>query len=177
MGLLRPWARPSRLLLLLLVFAGCGGGTPEAPVGFVNQTQHSDADLWAIWQQAQQSLATRIDLNPLQQTESGAPTQLLPGDARALTVQPHQLLVTPQADVSSAALAAATGVQRPDPTGLIACPQSCNVRFAPAFSSYDLPQTRYAQSWEGAGDNFLTLLQYEFENHILNALGYDTTWR
>jgi len=40
-------------LILTLVLAGCGAfpGAPSA--GFVNQTRHTDADLWAIWKAAQ----------------------------------------------------------------------------------------------------------------------------
>ena len=165
-------------LSLLLVLMGCGGGAlNELPVGFINQTQHSDADLWVIWAAAQRSLAAQIDINPLQQTLSGALPNTEPGDSRALSIQPRQILVAAEPDVSSAALAAATGVHRPDPTGLIACPQPCNVRYAPAYSAFDPPLTKYAASWEAQPDNFSALLQYEFENHILHALGYDLQWR
>ncbi len=166
------------LLSLLLILMGCGGGAlNELPVGFVNQTQHSDADLWVIWQAAQQGLAAQIDINPLQQTLSGAPASTEPGDPRALSVEPRQILVAAVPDVSSAALAAATNVQRPDPTGLIACPQPCNVRYAAAYSAFDPPLTKCAASWEAQPDNFSALLQYEFENHILHTLGYDLQWR
>ena len=70
-----------------------------------------------------------------------------------------------------------TGVLRTDPTGLIACPQPCNVRYAAAFSKYDLRLTRYAQSWEFEGDNFAMILEYEFENQMLSAMGYNMRWR
>jgi hypothetical protein len=53
----------------------------------------------------------------------------------------------------------------------------CNVRYAPAYSVYRNPAIHYAASWEQQPDSFSTILQYEFENHILNALGYDTKWR
>jgi hypothetical protein len=170
--------RASRICVLLLILVGCGGGTFQSPpAGFINQTQHSEADLWTIWAAAQHSIASQIDLNPLQQTVSGAPADTLPGDSRALNIQPRQILVAPEADVSSSALLTATGVQRPDPTGLIACPLPCNVRYAPAYSVYQNPAIHYATSWEQQPDNFSAILQYEFENHILNALGYDTKWR
>jgi hypothetical protein len=74
-------------------------------------------------------------------------------------------------------LYAAMGMQHTDPTGLIACPQPCNVHYAPAYSLYAQPATRYAASWEFSGNNFDFLMQYEFENQILNALGYDMRWR
>ena len=70
-----------------------------------------------------------------------------------------------------------TGVQRASPTGLIACPQPCNVKFAAAYSSYKRSVTKYAVSWDGQGQNFELILQYEFENQILFALDYDMKWR
>jgi hypothetical protein len=36
---------------------------------------------------------------------------------------------------------------------------------------------KYAGSWEFAGDNLNVILEYEFENHILIALGYVMRWR
>ena len=51
------------------------------------------------------------------------------------------------------------------------------MNYAPAYSLYDQPATRYAASWESSGNNFDVLVEYEFENHILNGLGYDTRWR
>jgi hypothetical protein len=168
------------LVLLCVIFSGCGsnlGDAPAAAIGFVNETQHSDAQLWSLWKTAQQSLSQQIDLNPLQRQLSNAAPDILPGDPRALKVSPHQLVVAPQADVSAAALYAATGTQRSDPTGLIQCPQPCNVNYAPAYSRYVQPASRYAASWEFSGNNFDTLVEYEFENHILEALGYDLRWR
>jgi hypothetical protein len=172
----RAMVRSLRVLALTLVLAGCGAlpGVPSA--GFVNQTRHNDADLWAIWKTAQQSIAQQIDLNPLQQS-SGVPADIRPGDPRALNVMPHQLVVAARPDVSSSTLLTATGDYRADPTGLIACPQPCNVRYAAAYSFYQHPLTRYATSWEFNGDNFNVLLQYEFENQILSSLGYDMKWR
>jgi hypothetical protein len=100
-----------------------------------------------------------------------------PGDSRALRAAPHQIRVAREPDVGSGILFGATGVLRTDPTGLIACPQPCNVRYAAAFSKYDLRLTRYAESWEFEGDNFAIILEYEFENQILSVLGYNMRWR
>ncbi len=163
-------------LILMLALAGCSALPGEPPAGFVNRTRHPDADLWAIWKTAQQAVAQQIDLNPLQPSSS-APQNILPGDPRALNVTPHQLLVASQPDVTSAALLAATGDSRADPTGLIACPQPCNVHYSPAYSFYQQPLTRYAKSWEFNGDNFNVILEYEFENQILSSLGYNMKWR
>lgn len=167
-----------RVVVFLVLLTGCGGGIPdEGPVGFVNHTQHSDADLWIIWQAAQASLAKQINLNPLKQPVTGAASTLLPGNPEAMEVEPRQIEVDAESDIPSATLSAATGVQRSDPTGMIACPQPCPVRYAPAYSQYEKPETKYAASWESQEENFSAILQYEFENHILKALGYDMRWR
>jgi hypothetical protein len=166
-----------RTLFLTALLLGCGGNTSQTvAAGFLNLTRHSDADLWAIWSSAQKSLATSINLKPLQPAQ-GTPTNILAGDPRALSVMPHQLTVAPEPDVPSSVLAAATGIYRADPTGLIACPQPCNVRYTTAYSRYDPAAVKYAASWETSDLNFRDILEYEFENHILFALGYDLTWR
>jgi hypothetical protein len=159
-----------------LVLLGCGG-QPALPVGFVNQTKHSDAELTVIWKAAQETLAHEVDLNPLQRSSSGASADIRPGDARALAVMPHQLQVSAEPDVSSIVLLAATGLDRTDPTGMIACPEPCNVHYAAAYSFYNRDLTRYAASWESQGESFTFVLEYEFENQILAALGYSLRWR
>jgi hypothetical protein len=160
------------------VLLGCSGSSPSpVAAGFINHTQHSDADLQAIWKEAQQSVTQKIDLNPLQRLSNNVPPDIRPGDARALSVEPGQLLVAAVPDVSSEVLFAATGEHRSDPTGLISCPQPCNVRYTTAYSFYQPQLTKYAASWEFKGENFNVILQYEFENHILSALGYNMMWR
>lgn len=104
-------------------------------------------------------------------------TSDIAGDGRVWQVAPYQLVVSSEPDVSSTALYAATGTSPPDPTGMIACPQPCNVNYAPAYSLYVQRATRYAASWDSAEANFDYLVQYEFENQILSALGYDMRWR
>jgi hypothetical protein len=170
-------ARTLRILFLTSLFLGCSGRpTQTASVGFRNQTLHSDADLWAIWSLAQKSVANQINLNPVQQTVGNAPPDILPGDSRSLSVMPHQLTVAPQPDIASSVLAA-SGIHRPDPTGMIFCPQPCNVGYTTAYSHYDPAATIYASSWESSENSFRDILEYEFENQILFALGYDMTWR
>jgi hypothetical protein len=165
-------------LVLMVVLLGCGRN-PRGPAitGFLNQTLHSDADLQMIWEEAQQSVSQKIDLNPLQRLSNNVPEDARPGDPRAFNVEPNQLWVGPVQDVSPEVLLAATGEKHAAPTGLIACPQPCNVRYSAAYSFYQPELTRYAASWEFAGDNFNVILEYEFENHILNALGYNMEWR
>jgi hypothetical protein len=164
-------------LVLGLGLLGCGGQPNALPLGFVNRTKHSDADPWVVWQAAQESLAQEVDLNPLERSSSGAPADIRPGDPRALEVTPHQLKVSAEADVAAGVLLAATGLERSDPTGMIACPEPCNVRYAAAYSFYSPDLTRYAASWQDQGDSFSFVLEYEFENQILAALGYSLRWR
>ena len=172
-------SRAAPALILAVSLAACSSSLPGAtqPAGFINQTRHPDQDLWAIWNAAQQSIARQVDLNPLQRTLYNTAPDLHPGDSRALNIQPRQLKVAAQPDVSSGQLLAEAGLSRPDPTGLIACPQPCNVRFAAAYSFHQPELTRYAASWEEQGENFSTILEYEFENQILAALGYSLRWR
>ena len=163
-------------MICVAMLVACG--TPsQSPVGFVNETSHSDAQLWAIWQTAQHSLSEQIDLNPLQRAFQNTPADIHPGDARVWNISPRQLRVAPQADVPSTVLYDATGELRRDPTGLVLCPQPCNVRYAAAYSLFRQPAVRYAASWEPSESNFEYLLTYEFENQILNSLGYDMMWR
>ena len=168
--------RSRAAIILTIVLVGCG--SPAGPlVGFVNQTQHSNADLWAIWKRAQDKIAQRVDLNPVQRFLNQAPADIRAGDSRALSVVPRQVQVASEPDVLSTALFAATGNYRADPTGLIACPAPCSLRYAAAYSSYQPRLTKYAASWELQDDNFGIVLEYEFENQILTELGYDMKWR
>lgn len=164
------------VMICAAIFLSCGN-PQQAPAGFINQTRHSDAQLWALWQSAQRNLSQRIDLNPLQQFFQNTPADIHPGDVRVWNISPRQLRVAPQADVPSSVLYEVTGTLRPDPTGLVLCPQPCNVHYAPAYSLFRRPIVRYAASWEPAESNFEYLLTYEFENQILNKLGYDMRWR
>ena len=171
--------RTLRILGLLAVLVGCGGGVPpQAAPGFINQTSHADPELWAIWKQAQASIARQVNINALQTSLDGTPPDVRPGDPRVWQISPRRLTVTAEPDVSSATLFAATGVQRSDPTGMIACPEPCNVRFAAAYSRYSpVHLVAYASSWESDAQNFAAILEYEFENQIMYSLGYDMQWR
>lgn len=163
-------------IISVAIFIACG--TPPRPrVGFINQTRHSEPQLWAIWHTAQQNLAQQIDLNPLQRAFQNTPADIHPGDARVWNISPRQLRVAPQADVPSTVLYDATGELRRDPTGLVLCPQPCNVHYTAAYSLFRQPTVRYAASWEPLDTNFEFLLTYEFENQILNSLGYEMRWR
>ena len=169
--------RSLRILVLISLLSGCSRGPTEtASLGFLNQTRHSDGYLWAVWSLAQKSVAQQINLNPVQRTVENAPPDIVPGDSRALSVMPHQLTVAAQPDVSSSVLAA-SGIHRLDPTGMISCPQPCNVLYTTAYSRYDPAVTIYAASWESSETSFGDILEYEFENQILFALGYDMIWR
>src|SRR5437763_11431266 len=66
------------LVVGIVLLAGCGARISPA-IGFVNQTQHSDAQLWSLWKAAQQNLSQQIDMNPLQRTLNSAPAHIVPG--------------------------------------------------------------------------------------------------
>ena len=80
-------------------------------------------------------------------------------------------------DIASRVLLAATAMEQDNPTGIIACPQPSNVRYAAAYSVYSRNLTPYAASWEDQGASFTFVLEYEFENQILASLGYSLKWR
>ena len=60
---------------------------------------------------------------------------------------------------------------------MIECPKPCNVGYTAAYSVYTGDITQYAASWEDQDESFNFVLEYEFENQILAALGYSLKWR
>jgi hypothetical protein len=162
------------LLLLVVLLAGCGAARP---VGFVNETaSHSDAQLMELWHQAQQDLSRQVYLNPIQHNLYGTHEDLLPGDSRALNSNPRMITVEVFPDLTSAQLLV-YGVARPEPTGMIVCPEPCDGRVAAAFSTPAKYRTHVAASWEHTEFDWDFIIVYEFETHILYRLGYDTSWR
>jgi|HubBroStandDraft_6_1064221.scaffolds.fasta_scaffold149658_2 hypothetical protein len=175
MGLpMKPRSSGAALFLFAILLTGCGTGRP---VGFVNETAtHSDAQLMALWQQAQQNLSHQIYLNPVQHILYGTPEDLLPGDARALSFSPRMITIQATPDLTSAQLLV-YGMDLPAPTGLIVCPQPCDQRVARAFSDPARHGTRVAASWERKELEWNDIIVYELENHILYGLGYNISWR
>ena len=66
------------VVIVCVLFSGCGNG-PEAGIGFINETQHSDAQLWSLWKAAQKNLSQQIDLNPLQRHFSSVAADYVAG--------------------------------------------------------------------------------------------------
>ncbi len=63
---------------------------------------------------------------------------------------------------------------------MIACPQPCNVSYACSYAHWGTarPDVGYAASWETVNPpKFPGIIEYEFQSHILYALGYDVSWR
>jgi len=61
-------------VIVTVVLLGCEGSSHSPPAaGFVNQTQHPNAELQAIWTEAQKSVSRKIDLNPLQRRSNNVP--------------------------------------------------------------------------------------------------------
>jgi hypothetical protein len=171
--------RTLRIVGWLAVLVGCGGAVPpQGTPGFTNQTTHSDAELWTIWKQAQASIASQVNMNALQTSLDGTPPNICPGDSRAWQISPRQLPVAAEPDISADEFFQATGLHRTEPTGMIACPAPCNVRFATAYSRYSpVRLVAYAASWDSNTQSFSAILEYEFENQIMYSLGYNMRWR
>lgn len=162
------------LFLLIVVLTGC---STARPVGFVNETPlHSDAQLMELWRQAQRDLSQEIYLNPIQHLLYGTRENLLPGDSRALNFAPRMITVRAVPDLTSIQLLV-YGMDLPEPTGMIVCPQPCDDRVGAAFSTPVQYRTHVAASWEHNETEWELIMVWEFENHILYGLGYDTYWR
>ena len=175
----KPMRRNWWKFVLGLGLLGCGELPNALPVGFDNQAKHSDAELWVVWKAAQESLAQEVDLNPLQRSSSGAPADIRPGDPRALDVMPHQLKVSAEPDVTALDLLVATGMERSDPTGMIACREPCNVRYLCRLRIRSTAGTLPDTPLHGGSRAtvFPLCWSMKFENQILAALGYSLRWR
>src|SRR5256885_16091282 len=90
----------------LFLLTACG---VRPPAGFANHTHHTDAQLRALWETAQQNLSQQIDLNPLQRVFQNVQPNIRPGDARGWEIAPRQLEVAYQEDVPGSGFYAATG--------------------------------------------------------------------
>jgi hypothetical protein len=141
-------------LALALLLAGCGAGTkPTAsPSGFINQTTDAtDAQLTALWQQAQQALATQpIPMNPV--TSPNDITYAKP-DPRALQLQPDGLDVIEMPGAYFPCSESPTGYC----AGLTEGPEQIEVA------------QKYILSAGGTG--------YEMQNTMLERLGYNVSGR
>jgi hypothetical protein len=125
--------------MLCVVLFGGFGGSPAPASGFVNHTQHSDAQLWALGRaRPADTLATNRS-EPVAAHRERRVSQYFAGRSAGLGGQPRQIEVSSAPDVASAVLYAATGASRADPTGLISCPTPRNVNYAPAYSVYSHP--------------------------------------
>jgi hypothetical protein len=164
------------LLPAVLLGIGCGGsmgsfqGRSSAPTasclsGFINQTGLPTSALLAQWTRAQNSIA--VNGVYLDAAIHNPPTHLVV-DARAMNTQPNCITVISVPDIPVAQLPPAYAqAGYTDPSGVIQCSglyvHSC---------VYIGSKTVYtASSIEG------TAPEYEFENLILAALGYDLSGR
>ena len=174
------------VLLFVAALTGCGGGgkfdpTPScATTGFDNQTSGgaTDSQLQALWQQAQQDLATQpIVLNPVAAQMQGATLQTIAPDSRATGVQPQCIAVVAVPDLTVAQLQAENpGValqHNTDPTGIIHCPDGALAKYCHSFTASNNQAAYVAASMVL---NF-GATGWEFENIILARLGYNTAGR
>ena len=158
--------------ILLFLLASCGGGSWGGNgVRFVNRTGLAEAEFQALaeqkWKQAQRALATQtIDLHA---AIPGSGPFLAPADARALQLEPHNVVVQSEPDVAAQEINTLPNCAHcpyEDPTGLI----PCRVGFCQAYlrdlCTIVVPESKP----ENMGP-------YEMENCILWALGYDVSGR
>lgn len=85
-------------VLFLSIMLGCGGTIKM--IGFRNHTSATDEQLWAMWRQAQQDLASNeVMLNPVQalfkheQPICGITVECVPPDTKALQDEPDGVAV------------------------------------------------------------------------------------
>ena len=174
----------SFILLFFAALTGCGGGkfnsTPSCTTGFDNQTNGgaTDTQLQALWQQAQQDLATQaIVLNPVTVQMHGRTLQTIGPESRANGVQPKCVAVVTVPDLTVAQLQAENpGValqHNTDPTGIIRCPEGALAKYCHSFTASNNQavyiSTSMVLNFGATG--------WEFENIILARLGYNTAGR
>jgi hypothetical protein len=135
-----------------------------------------DPQLVALWQRAQQLLATQvIVLNAAYVAIGKEQPKRIPPDARSTTLAYEDVTVTTVADLTAAELQTANpGVQlhhNTDPTGVIHCPLRSVAKYCASYLANR--QIYVAQSalydWSATG--------YEMENLMLSRLGYNISKR
>lgn len=172
------------IVCFLLVLAGCGVPTGSSgPIGFVNETKgaFTDAELMAMWDAAQASIATGpTQINPREGVfHQGALARFIPGDPKALKVEPRQMRITAKPDVLAAVLNEMfPGNDTPftDPTHMILCPTTCRVENSVA-GAYTLPGVGVDYAESTPREDLIKILTYEFQNQILYMLHYDVKYR
>lgn len=158
--------------ILLLLLASCGGGSwGGSGARFVNRTGLAEAEFQALaeqkWRQAQTELARHtIDLHAA--TPESGPF-MVPADARALQLEPHNIVVQSEPDVAAQELNQSPNCAHcpyQDPTGLIPCRVGLCQAYLRELCTIVVP----ASKPENMGP-------YEMENCLLWALGYDVSGR
>lgn len=155
-------------LPLMLWFRWLSLVTPSSKT-FINFTALSDSDLQACWLTAQTDLATA----PFPTTDMGAPMHA--PDARALTVQPANVAVIacPDEPIANLVKIDAAWAKDQNPSGAILTLEN-GIDYAPCHAvtmCWKRPRV-YA-----AASQLPAVLVYEFQNIILDRLGYDISQR
>jgi hypothetical protein len=135
---------------------------------FVNYTPLTYVQLMSIWSTAQQGLATQ------QIPLSTNGTNLQPPDKRALTVQPENVSVIAMPDWSVADLVKIdpAWAGHATPTGTFAVDDGIDYE---TVAGITMPWTR--PRIYGATSVLANVLVWEFQNVILDKLGYDVSTR
>ena len=172
------------LLILTIAMAAYGDGqtsnsrcaSPEKQQPRQSHSVANDPQLVALWQRAQQLLATQaIVLNAAYVAIGKEQPKQIPPDTRSTTLAYEGVTVTTVADLTAAELQAANpGVQlqhNTDPTGVIQCPRRSAAKYCASYLANR--QIYVAQSalydWRATG--------YEMENLMLSRLGNNVSKR
>jgi hypothetical protein len=137
---------------------------------FVNFSGLSDQQLADIWKQVQQTTATQ----PIQQGTGAGATW--PADPRALTLQPKNLAVVavPDWKITDLEKIDPAWSKDKDPSGSFAIMNNGLLGYetvAGVTETWNKPRIY------GAASVMATVLQWEFQNVILNKLGYNVEGR
>ncbi len=170
--------RMGMITLLILPLFGCAGIIGKNQMsgctgGFVDNAGVSLQNLQQQWSTAQGSVARGVVLNALQVTLTGAPPQKSAPNPSALNIQPDCVEVTAVQDAPVSQLVQ-YGIEYAnlhDPTGLIICTE-CQPQVVHSYVYVNAPAKVFVASSIAS-----YALEYEFENIILNQLGYDTSER
>lgn len=136
--------------------------------GFINNSGLSDEQLTSIWNAAAQELATK----PIPISTNG--TNLHPADPKALTIKPKNLTVTEVPDWTIADLIKIDPLWARDsnPSHTFAVLDALNYTTVAGITHpWNKPRIY------GAKSVMATVLVWEFQNVILNKLGYSTEGR
>lgn len=161
-------------IAILLGLTACGGAPKTAAPAA--QDKFSDPQLQTLWEQAQNTLATQmITLNAAYVAEGREAAVVIAPDYRALSVSPAGVSVNPVPDLTVAQLQSENpGAQlqhNTDPTGVIHAPAGSSASYCASYTQGSAVYVSASLEYSAGATG------YEFQNVILERLGYDVSKR